>query len=78
MTLQFGAISPERCFELLARVPDFRGITPAELDPPDRAPDQGRATCSSLAACSPWAQNAERIFGRKNFCRAVRRVLQSL
>ena len=32
LTLQFGAISADRCWEQLARVPDFRAISRAELD----------------------------------------------
>ena len=32
MALQYGAISAERCWEQLSRVPDFRGIARAELD----------------------------------------------
>jgi ATP-dependent Lhr-like helicase len=32
MTLQFGAVSSDRCWEQLCVVPDFRGITREEFD----------------------------------------------
>ena len=66
LTLQFGAISPERCWEQLSVVPDFSGITPDEFD--------------TLIAHMLWegylfeaggllsmGDKAERVFGRKNF-----------
>ena len=65
-TLQFGAISPERCFELLARVPDFRGITPAERAHLIEHLTKEEYLFESGGLLS-MGTKAERIFGRKNF-----------
>ncbi|MGB8297553.1 MAG: DEAD/DEAH box helicase [Polyangia bacterium] len=64
--LQFGAISPERCFELLARVPDFRGITPAERTHLIEHLTKEEYLFESGGLLS-MGTKAERIFGRKNF-----------
>jgi ATP-dependent Lhr-like helicase len=65
-TLQFGAISAERCFERLARVPDFRGITPAERSGLVEHLIKEEYLFESGGLLSMGTQ-AERIFGRKNF-----------
>ena len=55
LTLQFGAISEERCWEQLARVPDFRGITRAEFAAAvEHMKREGSS--SNPAACSRWAK----------------------
>jgi ATP-dependent Lhr-like helicase len=64
--LQFGAISAERCFELLARVPDFRGITPAERTHLIEHLTREEYLLESGGLLS-MGTKAERIFGRKNF-----------
>jgi hypothetical protein len=65
-TLQFGAISAERCFEQLARVPDFRGITPAERAGLVEHLIKEEYLFESGGLLS-MGTKAERIFGRKNF-----------
>ena len=65
-TLQFGAISPERCFELLSRVPDFRGITPTERTRLIEHLTKEEYLFESGGLLS-MGTKAERIFGRKNF-----------
>lgn len=65
-TLQFGAISAERCFEQLARVPDFRGITPAERTHLIEHLTKEEYLFESGGLLS-MGTKAERIFGRKNF-----------
>jgi ATP-dependent Lhr-like helicase len=65
-TLQFGAISAERCFEQLARVPDFRGITPAERTHLIEHLTKEEYLFESGGLLS-MGTTAERIFGRKNF-----------
>lgn len=66
MTLQFGAISSERCWDQLARVPDFRGITRAEFD---QVVDHMKREDFLFEAGGllSMGQNAEKKFGRKNF-----------
>jgi ATP-dependent Lhr-like helicase len=65
-TLQFDAISPERCFERLAQVSDFRGITPEErrglID--HLLKEEYLFESGGLLS---MGTKAERIFGRKNF-----------
>ena len=65
-TLQFVAISPERCFEQLARVPDFRGITPDERTHLIEHLIKEEYLFESGGLLS-MGTRAERIFGRKNF-----------
>lgn len=66
LTLQFGAISAERCWRLLSRIPDFTGIAREEFD----------ALIGSMVADGhlfqaggllSFGQRAEREFGRRNF-----------
>ncbi len=66
MTLQFGAISAERCWDQLARVPDFRGITRAEFD---QVVDHMKREDFLFEAGGllSMGQKAEKKFGRKNF-----------
>ncbi|MGB8929877.1 MAG: DEAD/DEAH box helicase [Anaeromyxobacteraceae bacterium] len=66
LTLQFGAISAERCWELLHVVPDFADIARAEFD---------RLLAHMLkqdflfesGGLLSMGQKAEKTFGRKNF-----------
>lgn len=66
LTLQFGAVSAERAWEQLSRVPDFSDITRPEFD---------RLVAHLLAEGYLFAsagqlsmgETAERVFGRKNF-----------
>lgn len=66
MSLQFGAISSERCWEQLARVPDFRGVTRAEFDATVEHMKKEDFLFESGGLLS-MGQQAERAFGRKNF-----------
>jgi ATP-dependent helicase Lhr and Lhr-like helicase len=66
MTLQFGAVSADACWEQLSVVPDFSGITRAEFDAliahmlrQDYLFDAG----GQLS----MGQVAEKVFGKKNF-----------
>ncbi len=66
MTLQHGAISADRCWEQLSRVPDFAGISRVEFDAlveHMRAQDYLFEAGGLLS----MGQKAERVFGRKNF-----------
>lgn len=65
-TLQSGAISAERCFEQVARVPDFRGITPAERTKLIEHLTKEEYLFESGGLLS-MGTKAERVFGRKNF-----------
>jgi ATP-dependent Lhr-like helicase len=66
LTLQFGAISPERCWEQLHRVPDFAGIRREECD---ALVDHMKAEdyLFESGGLLSLGTRAERIFGRKNF-----------
>lgn len=66
MTLQYGAISAERCWEQLAKVPDFRAVTRAELD---ELIEHMKAEDFLFEAGGllSMGQRAERVYGRKNF-----------
>jgi len=64
--LQFGAISPERCWEQLARVPDFSGVTRAEFDTLVEYMTAHEFLFESAGLLS-LGQQAEKLFGRKNF-----------
>lgn len=66
LTLQYGAISAERCWEQLARVPDFRAITRPEFD---EAIDHMKREDFLFEAGGllSMGQQAERVFGKRNF-----------
>jgi ATP-dependent Lhr-like helicase len=66
MTLQWGAISAERCWEQLSKVPDFRGITRAEFD---QAVDHMKREdfLFESGGLLSMGQKAERVYGKKNF-----------
>ena len=66
LTLQFGAVSAERCWEQLARVPDFSGITRAEFDELIAHMLREEFLFESGGLLS-MGQRAERVFGRRNF-----------
>lgn len=66
LTLQFGAISPERCWEQLAAVPDFSGITPDEFDTLI-AHMLREGYLFEAGGLLSMGDKAERVFGRKNF-----------
>ena len=66
MTLQFGAVSAERCWEQLRLVPDFADITREEFD---RMVDHMLRTEFLFEAGGVLSigTRAERAFGRRNF-----------
>ena len=66
LTLQFGAISAERCWELLHVVPDFADIGQDEFD---RMIDHMRRHdfLFESGGLLSMGQKAERVFGRRNF-----------
>ena len=66
LTLQFGAISAERCWEQLHLVPDFGDITRAEYDQVIEHMKQHDYLFESGGLLS-MGQTAERVYGRKNF-----------
>lgn len=66
LTLQFGAISRERCFEQLARVPDFSGVTHDELNEVVGYMLEHGYLFESGGLLS-MGETAERVYGRKNF-----------
>ncbi len=66
MTLQFGAISAERCWEQLARVPDFRSISRAEFDVTVEHMKKEQFLFESGGLLS-MGDAAEKRFGKKNF-----------
>lgn len=66
LTLQYGAISAERCWDQLVRVPDFRGITRAEFDQTVEHMKAQDFLFESGGLLS-MGQLAERTFGKKNF-----------
>ena len=66
LTLQHGAISAERCWEQLSRVPDFRSITRPELDLAIEHMKKEEFLFESGGLLSMGAK-AEKAFGRKNF-----------
>jgi len=66
LTHSHGGISAERCWQLLHKVPDFRGISEAEY----QALVEHMKTEGYLFEAGgllSMGQNAERTFGRKNF-----------
>ena len=66
MALQFGGVSAERCWEQLSRVPDFSGIRRDEFDRLVRHLIGERYLLESGGLLS-LGEQAERIYGRKNF-----------
>jgi ATP-dependent Lhr-like helicase len=66
LTLQFGAISAERCWDQLSDVPDFADITANEYDRLIQHLLQEDYLFSAGGLLS-MGQAAERTFGRKNF-----------
>jgi ATP-dependent helicase Lhr and Lhr-like helicase len=66
MTQQFGGISAERCWLMLERVPDFRGIQKDEyLELVEHM--KREAYLFEAGGLLSLGQQAERVFGRKNF-----------
>lgn len=66
LTLQHGAISAERCWEQLSRVPDFRAITRPELDETVEHMKREGFLFEAGGLLS-MGQKAEKVFGKKNF-----------
>ncbi len=66
MSLQYGAISAERCWEQLTRVPDFRGISRVEFDETVEHMKRHDFLFESGGLLS-MGQKAERAYGKKNF-----------
>jgi ATP-dependent Lhr-like helicase len=66
MSLQFGAISAERCWDQLARVPDFRGISHAEFDAVIEHMLKNEFLFESGGLLS-MGTASERAYGKKNF-----------
>jgi ATP-dependent Lhr-like helicase len=66
LTLQFGAISAERCWEQLHLVPDFADIRRDEFD---RLVEHMKRTdhLFESGGLLSMGQRAERVFGRRNF-----------
>jgi ATP-dependent helicase Lhr and Lhr-like helicase len=66
LTLQFGAISPERCWEQLAIVTDFSGIADSEFEILIQHMIREDFLFYAGGLLS-MGDKAERVFGRKNF-----------
>ncbi len=66
MCLQYGAVSAERCWEHLARVPDFRGIHREEFDVLVEHM-KGKEVLFEAGGLLSMGQKAEKVYGRKNF-----------
>lgn len=66
LTLQFGAISPERCWQQLSVVPDFSGITLPEFETLLAHMLKEDFIFESGGLLS-MGDRAEKVFGRKNF-----------
>lgn len=66
MTLQFGAVSADLCWEQLSVVPDFRGIRREEFDALVEHMRRDDFLFESGGLLS-MGERAERIFGKKNF-----------
>jgi len=66
MTLQFGGVTADACWDQISRVPDFHGITRAEFDEL-----LGHMTQEDFLFLADgqysMGERAEKIFGRKNF-----------
>lgn len=66
LTHAHGGISAERCWQLLHKVPDFRGISEAEYQAlVEHMKDEGYLF--EAGGLLSMGQKAERVFGRKNF-----------
>ncbi len=66
LSLQYGAVSPERCWDELCHVPDFSGITRLEFDELVQHMVRSEYLFESGGLLS-MGDRAERVFGRKNF-----------
>lgn len=66
MTLRFGAISADRCWEQLSRVPDFKAISRTELDQVVEHMKTEEFLFESGGLLSMGVK-AEKRFGKKNF-----------
>ncbi len=66
LTLQFGAVSAERCWDQLRRVPDFSGIDRSEFDAVVAHMLREDYLFESGGLLS-MGEQAERVFGKKNF-----------
>ncbi len=66
LTLQYGGVSPEGCWDELGHVPDFSGITRAEFDELVEHMVREDYLFRSGGLLS-MGEKAERVFGRKNF-----------
>ena len=66
LTLQHGAISAERCWEQLSRVPDFKSITRPEFDTVIEHMKKEEFLFESGGLLS-MGTKAEKRFGKKNF-----------
>jgi len=66
MTLQYGAVSPERCWEHFVKVPDFQSIVRAEFDE-TVAHMQRNDFLFEAGGLLSMGQKAERLYGKKNF-----------
>ncbi len=66
LTLQFGAISKERCWEILSAVPDFSGIAVQEFEALVAHLIDKEYLYASAGLLS-LGDEAERIYGSKNF-----------
>jgi ATP-dependent helicase Lhr and Lhr-like helicase len=66
LTLQFGAVSPERCWEQLSIVPDFSGIAIDEFETLIQHMIQEDYLFIAGGLLS-MGNKAERVFGRRNF-----------
>jgi ATP-dependent helicase Lhr and Lhr-like helicase len=66
LTLQFGAISAERCWEQLTRVLDFSGISHTEFDSLI-AHLVREDYLVSIGGLLSMGDRAEKVFGRRNF-----------
>jgi len=66
LTLQYGAVSAERCWDQISRVPDFRSIARTEFDAAVEHMKTEDFLFESGGLLS-MGQKAEQAFGRKNF-----------
>jgi len=66
LTLQFGAVSPERCWRELSVVPDFSGISYEEFEVLTKHMIERDYLFIAGGLLSMGAK-AEKVFGRKNF-----------
>ena len=66
MTFEHGGISRERCWSVLSKVPDFRGIAKPEYDTLVEHM-LARDYLFEAGGLLSMGQKAERVFGKKNF-----------